>query len=134
MIPGNGALGSPAGRFDGPTGLYLVLLGMRAERLKGHLDLLLMSVLSRGPGHGYEVITRLRERSDGAFELPEGTVYPALHRLEAAGLLDSDWADIPGRRRRVYALTSKGAAALAAEQVRWRRFAAGMQAVVGWSA
>jgi PadR family transcriptional regulator PadR len=107
---------------------------MERERLKGNLDLLLLSVLAAGPGHGYAIITALRERSEGAFDLGEGTVYPALHRLEAAGLLASDWAEAPGRRRRVYALTGKGAAALAAEQVRWRRFAAGMQAVVGWSA
>ena len=62
---------------------------MQAEKLKGHLDLLLLSVLSRGPGHGYEIITRLKVHSDGAFELPEGTVYPALYRLEGAGLLTS---------------------------------------------
>jgi PadR family transcriptional regulator len=104
---------------------------MERERLKGNLDLLLLSVLAAGPAHGYAVITALRERSEGAFDLAEGTIYPALHRLEDAGLLGSDWADIPGRRRRVYALTEKGAAALTAEQARWRRFAAGMQAVVG---
>ena len=62
---------------------------MNRERLKGHLDLLLLSVLAARPAHGYAVITPLRDRSDGAFELPEGTVYPALHRLEDAGLLAS---------------------------------------------
>ena len=107
---------------------------MRSERLKGHLDLLLMSVLSRGPGHGYQVITRLRDRSGGAFDLPEGTVYPALHRLEDAGLLSSSWATADGRRRRVYALTAPGAAALAAEQTEYRHFSRGIQAVLGWSA
>jgi DNA-binding PadR family transcriptional regulator len=107
---------------------------MERERLKGNLDLLLLSVLAAGPAHGYAIITALRERSEGAFDLGEGTVYPALHRLEAAGLLSSDWAQIPGRKRRVYALTSKGAAALAGERAQWRRFAAGMQAVVGWPA
>jgi len=107
---------------------------MQGERLKGNLDLLLLSVLAAGPAHGYAIITALRERSEGAFDLGEGTVYPALHRLEAAGLLAGEWADAPGRRRRVYALTSKGAAALAAEHAQWRRFAAGMQAVVGWTA
>ena len=56
----------------------------------------------------------VRERSGGTFDLPEGTIYPALHRLERAGLLASDWAEANGRRRRVYALTGKGAAALAA--------------------
>jgi len=106
---------------------------MNRERLKGHLDLLLLSVLSAGPAHGYAIITALRARSDGAFDLPEGTVYPALHRLEDAGLLASSWADAEGRRRRVYALTANGEAALAAERTEWKRFAGGVQAVLGWS-
>jgi len=73
----------------------------------------------------------LRERSGGTFDLPEGTVYPALHRLEDAGQLASSWADVNGRKRRVYGLTDQGAAALAAEQTEWRRFAVSVQAVVG---
>jgi PadR family transcriptional regulator PadR len=104
------------------------------ERLKGNLDLLLLSVLSAGPAHGYAIIASLRERSDGTFDLPEGTIYPALHRLEDAGLLGSSWADAEGRKRRVYALTDEGVAALAAERTEWRRFTAGVQAVLGWSA
>jgi PadR family transcriptional regulator, regulatory protein PadR len=104
---------------------------MTRERLKGHLDLLLLAVLAAGPGHGYAIISALRERSAGTFDLPEGTVYPALHRLEDAGLLASSWDDGNGRRRRVYGLTDKGAAALAAQQTEWRRFAIGVQAVVG---
>jgi PadR family transcriptional regulator, regulatory protein PadR len=107
---------------------------MDRERLKGNLDLLLLSVLSAGPAHGYAIIAALRHRSQGAFDLPEGTVYPALHRLEDAGLLASSWADAEGRRRRVYALTDRGAAAQAAERTQWRRFATGVQAVVGWTA
>jgi len=107
---------------------------MNRERLKGNLDLLLLSVLAAGPAHGYAIISALRDRSEGAFDLPEGTIYPALHRLEDAGLLSSSWADADGRRRRVYALTSKGAAALAAEQTQWRHFARGVHAVLGWSA
>jgi PadR family transcriptional regulator PadR len=107
---------------------------MDRERLKGHLDLLLLSVLAGGPAHGYGIITALRERSEGTFELHEGTIYPALHRLEDSGLLASSWADAEGRRRRVYALTDKGVAALAAERTRWRRFATGVQAVTGWTA
>jgi PadR family transcriptional regulator, regulatory protein PadR len=107
---------------------------MNRERLKGNLDLLLLSVLAAGPAHGYAIIAALRERSDGTFDLPEGTIYPALHRLEEAGQLASSWAEGDGRRRRVYGITDKGAAALAAEQTEWRRFANGIQAVLGWSA
>jgi DNA-binding PadR family transcriptional regulator len=106
---------------------------MKAEKLKGHLDLLLLSVLSRGPGHGYEVITRLKVRSDGAFQLPEGTVYPALHRLEGAGLLASGWDVVAGRRRRIYHLTAAGEAALA-EPAQWREFSGSMARVLGASA
>jgi DNA-binding PadR family transcriptional regulator len=104
------------------------------ERLKGHLDLLLLSVLAAGPAHGYAIIAALRARSEGTFDLPEGTVYPALHRLADAGLLASDWSDADGRKRRVYALTAKGETALAAERGEWKRFANGIQAVLGWSA
>ena len=107
---------------------------MNRERLKGNLDLLLLSVLSAGPAHGYAVITALRARSEGTFDLPEGTVYPALHRLEGAGLLASSWSDADGRRRRVYALTGEGEAALAAERTEWRHFAGGIGAVLGWQA
>jgi PadR family transcriptional regulator PadR len=104
---------------------------MNRERIKGHLDLLLLSVLSAGPAHGYAIISALRDRSDGTFDLPEGTIYPALHRLEDARLLTSSWAAGEGRRRRVYALTDVGAQALAAERTEWRRFSAGIGAVVG---
>jgi DNA-binding PadR family transcriptional regulator len=104
---------------------------MNRERIKGHLDLLLLSALSAGPAHGYAIIAALRDRSDGTFDLPEGTIYPALHRLEDARLLSSSWAAGEGRRRRVYALTDVGAEALAAERTEWCRFAAGVRAVVG---
>jgi PadR family transcriptional regulator, regulatory protein PadR len=107
---------------------------MNKERLKGHLDLLLLTVLAAGPAHGYAIITSLRARSDGAFDLPEGTVYPALHRLEAAGLLSSTWATAEGRKRRVYGLTDKGVTALAAERSEWHRFAGGIVAVLGGQA
>jgi DNA-binding PadR family transcriptional regulator len=105
---------------------------MNRERLKGHLDLLMLSVLAAGPAHGYAVITALRARSGGTFDLPEGTVYPALHRLERAGLLTSSWQDAEGRRRRVYALTADGEAALAAERTEWKRFAGSIELVLGW--
>jgi PadR family transcriptional regulator len=68
---------------------------MRGETVKGYLDLLLLAELERGPGHGYALIERIRERSDGTFDFPEGTIYPALHRLERGGLLVSKWSTRP---------------------------------------
>ena len=100
--------------------------------VKGHLDLLLLAVLAdAGPVHGYAVITALRERSQGAFDVPEGTVYPALHRLEQAGLLASRWEQATPRRRRVYELTRDGQLARTAKQSEWRSFVNGVQAVIG---
>src|SRR5215471_20254714 len=85
---------------------------MRGETLKGHLDLLVLAALKSGPLHGYAVIQALRERSQEVFDLPEGTVYPVLHRLERSGLLSSKWDDETGRRRRVYQLTKAGRTAM----------------------
>lgn len=100
--------------------------------LRGHLDLLLLATLHRvGPAHGYALINALRERSDGTFDLPEGTVYPALHRLERDGLVSSSWQAESPRRRRVYELTPAGLAALGHKGQEWRDFATGMQRVVG---
>ena len=103
---------------------------MKGEILKGHLDLLLLAVLQDGPAHGYAIADELRSRSDGAFDLPEGTIYPALHRLEAADLIESHWEPHAGRRRRVYALTAAGRAALAEQRETWDRFVAGVNAVL----
>ncbi len=102
--------------------------------LRGHLDLLLLGALAAiGPAHGYAVITALRERTDDAFDLPEGTVYPALHRLERDGLVVSEWSTEAARRRRVYQLTRVGLATLEAKSAQWRVFATGMQRVVQWA-
>jgi DNA-binding PadR family transcriptional regulator len=95
---------------------------MRAESLKGHLDGMILAVVGSGPVHGYAVIEELKRRSGGELDLPEGTVYPALHRLEADGLLASAWADGGGRRRRVYRLTRRGRTALGDRRAEWQRF------------
>ena len=103
---------------------------MNAETLKGHLDLLLLAAVQAGPAHGYAIADRLRLRSDGLFDLPEGTLYPALHRSERAGLLSSRWSEVGGRRRRVYQLTAKGQRVLAQRHDEWRNFARAVHAVV----
>jgi PadR family transcriptional regulator, regulatory protein PadR len=102
---------------------------MRAESLKGHLDGLVLATLRDAPAHGYAVIESLKERSEGAFDLAEGTVYPVLHRLEAEGLLSSAWSTAAGRRRRVYRLTRRGRAVVAQRREEWRRFANAVEAV-----
>jgi PadR family transcriptional regulator, regulatory protein PadR len=100
--------------------------------LKGHLDLIMLAALSDGPAHGYAVIEAIRARSGQAFDLPEGTIYPALHRLEQAGLLSSHWTVAEsGRRRRVYALTRQGRRALADRRAVWERFANAIGGVLG---
>jgi transcriptional regulator len=103
---------------------------MNAEELKGHLDALILATLALGPSHGYAIIEQLKSRSGGDLQLPEGTVYPALHRLERDGLLASDWSKDSGRRRRVYRLTDRGSRELSTRRARWRRFAATIDAVL----
>lgn len=98
--------------------------------LRGNLDTLLLAVVAGGPAHGYALIEALRERSRGAFALAEGTVYPALHRLERDGLVESAWSDAPGRPRRVYRLTRQGRAALGERRQTWRDFVGAVDAVL----
>jgi PadR family transcriptional regulator PadR len=104
---------------------------MIGEALKGHLELLLLAVLAEGPAHGYAVIEALRRRSGGTFDLPEGTIYPALHRLESQGLLESTWSEDAARRKRIYRLTPGGREALAQRQEEWKKFSGAVDATVG---
>lgn len=103
--------------------------------LKGHLDLIVLAALSAGPAHGYAVIEAIKRKSGQAFDLPEGTIYPALHRLEQAGLLSSRWTIAEsGRKRRVYALTRRGQRALAERRVVWERFSSAIGGLLGGTA
>ena len=101
-----------------------------SDRLRGHVDVLLLAALEQGAAHGYGLADLLRERSDGAFDLPEGTIYPSLYRLERKGLVASSWETVDGRRRRIYRLTSKGTGELARQGNEWREFSRAMEAVV----
>ena len=103
---------------------------MRAETLKGHLDGLLLASLEPGPLHGYAIMEALRAGSGGQFDLPTGTVYPALRRLEQAGLIRGTWSEAGGRRRRVYDLTPAGRRMLTAERGTWRQFSAAVTALL----
>jgi PadR family transcriptional regulator, regulatory protein PadR len=103
---------------------------MRGEALRGHLDLLLLAAVRARPAHGYAIIENLRLRSGGILNLPEGTVYPALHRLERAGLLKSRWSEASGRRRRTYEVTERGITELRAQEQDWREFSRAVEGVL----
>jgi DNA-binding PadR family transcriptional regulator len=105
---------------------------MRAEAqvLKGHLDMLLLATLEEGPRHGYAVREALREASGARLDLPTGTIYPALRRLEAAGLVKGHWSADSGRRRRTYELTAAGRRKLAGDRAAWRDFASVVTAIL----
>ncbi len=103
---------------------------MQSDVLKGHVDILLLATLERGRAHGYALVEAIRERSGGAFDLAEGTVYPALYRLEGQGLVRSSWEEGRTRRRRVYELTRKGEAELRSEREAWQGYVQAMEAVL----
>jgi PadR family transcriptional regulator, regulatory protein PadR len=103
---------------------------MQTEALKSHVDLLLLAVVADEPAHGYRIVELLRDRSDGVFDLAEGTVYPALYRLERQGLVASRWSDGDGRRRRVYRVTAAGRRELVRRRRSWERFEEAVRAVL----
>jgi PadR family transcriptional regulator, regulatory protein PadR len=104
---------------------------MKPDALRGHLDALILAVVEKEPRHGYAIMEALQQRSGGALDLPTGTLYPALRRLERAGYLGSEWSIVAGRKRRTYRLTSAGRRMLAAERTEWRSFAAVIEGVLG---
>ncbi|GII81019.1 PadR family transcriptional regulator [Sphaerisporangium rufum] len=104
---------------------------MKLDTLRGHLDALVLAVLEPGPLHGYAIISTLRTRSGGTLDLPTGTIYPALRRLERAEYVSSDWSIVGGRKRRTYELTAAGRRALASERDTWKAFSNIVGGVLG---
>lgn len=99
--------------------------------LRGSLDLLVLKTLSLAPMHGWGVSQRVQQISDGVLEVNQGSLYPALQRLEKDGLITSEWGTTDNNRRaRYYEITAAGRRALGAELASWRRFAAGLEAVL----
>lgn len=106
---------------------------MDAPRLdRGDFSLLLLGLLSDREMYGYELLAEMRNRSDAVIDLPEGTVYPALRRLERGQLISGRWVDVAGApRRRYYGLTPKGQRALSDGRSAWRRFVAAADGMLG---
>ena len=103
----------------------------QTDALRGSLDLLVLKTLSLQPMHGWGISQRVQQISDGVLEVNQGSLYPALQRLEKDGLIASDWGTTDnGRRARYYRLTTAGRRALGEELESWRRFAAGLEAVL----
>jgi PadR family transcriptional regulator PadR len=103
----------------------------QTDALRGSLDLLVLKTLSLQPMHGWGISQRVQQISDGVLEVNQGSLYPALQRLEKEGLITSDWGTTDNNRRaRYYRITASGRRALGAELESWRRFTAGLEAVL----
>ena len=101
------------------------------DALRGSLDLLILKTLSLAPMHGWGISQRVQQISRGVLEVNQGSLYPALQRLEKDGLVVSDWDTTDNNRRaRYYRLTAAGRRALGVELESWRRFASGLEAVL----
>jgi len=103
----------------------------QTDALRGSLDLLILKTLSIAPMHGWGISQRVQQISNGVLEVNQGSLYPALQRLEKDGLVTSDWDTTDNNRRaRYYRLTAAGRRTLDAELESWRRFAAGLELVL----
>jgi transcriptional regulator len=103
----------------------------QVDALRGSLDLLVLKTLSLIPMHGWGISQRIQQMSKGILEVNQGSLYPALQRLEKDGLIASDWGMTENNRRaRYYRITAAGRRALGAELESWKRFATGLDAVL----
>jgi PadR family transcriptional regulator, regulatory protein PadR len=103
----------------------------RRELIKGNIDALLLSLIGRQPMYGYQIIKELDSKSQGYFRFKEGTLYPALHRLEKNGLIFSKWEMLPsGRQRRYYHITEHGRSLLTEKKSQWLDFAMAMNMII----
>jgi PadR family transcriptional regulator, regulatory protein PadR len=99
--------------------------------MKSSSDSLLLSLLAEHPLYGYKIVKELEEKSQGYFKFKEGTLYPALHRLEKIGLIEGKWQLLSnGRQRRYYYITEKGLSKLATEKTQWQDFLTAVKLVL----
>jgi PadR family transcriptional regulator PadR len=106
-------------------------MAKKNELIKGSIDSLLLCVIVQQPMYGYQIIKELEKRSQGYFKFKEGTLYPALHRLEKTGLIRGEWQTLPnGRQRRYYHITENGLSILAAKRGQWLDFLTAMNLII----
>jgi transcriptional regulator len=106
-------------------------MAKKTDLLQGTLDLLILKTLALGPLHGWGIAKRIQQLSDDVLQANQGSLYPALYRLEDRGLVCADWGISPeGRRAKFYALTEEGRRRLADERATWRRFATAVEAIL----
>lgn len=112
----------------------VLIMEINGDKLRGHLDGLILSVLAQGEAHGFDIIKQMEARGSGVLKLREGSLYPALYRLEGRGLIAGRWEDDEGRprgaRRRLYTLTEAGRGSLAEQRAAWRQFSAVVGAIL----
>lgn len=101
------------------------------ELLKGSTGTLVLSVLESADMYGYRIIRELEIRSENAFEMSEGTLYPILHALEKEKMLESYWREVDGRRRKYYHITKRGKKELDAKKEEWKSFSTNVSKVLG---
>lgn len=107
---------------------------MGYDKLLGTLDLMVLKVLARGPEHGYGITLRVKQLSDDALQVEEGSLYPALHRMEQAGWIEPEWKPSENKRRaKYYHLTPKGRKRLAEGQENWKRVSKGVAKVLRYA-
>ena len=105
-----------------------------ADVLQGTLDLLVLKSLSLAPMHGWGISQRMQQLSSGVLEVNQGSLYPALHRLEQKGWIEAEWGTSENNRKaKYYHLTRAGRNALGAEEANWQRFAGAVQAILATS-
>jgi DNA-binding PadR family transcriptional regulator len=111
---------------------------INGDKLRGHLEVMVLSALERGEAHGLEILQRLENAGCGLLRLKEGSLYPALYRLEAAGEVHAVWEAEPhgrrGARRRIYRLTPKGQRKLSDGRVEWQQFVHVIGGILGATA
>jgi len=106
-------------------------MAQRRELMKGGTDSLLLCLIGQQPMYGYQIIKELERRSQGYFKFKEGTLYPALHRLERAGLIRGEWQTLPsGQQRKYYHITNKGLSSLVEKRGQWQDFLVAMNLII----